>query len=464
MLVPYVALGRADGTFAIVEPALAAFGYDAGGWRVDKNPRMLADVNGDNRDDIVAFADASVYVALGNDDGSFSVPIEASTDFVYNRGWRVSKHPRMMADVNGDGLDDIVGFGDAGTYVAYGKSNNSFQPTVLAVNTFGASADSGGWQVARNPRFVLDGSQNKSGAIVGFGNNGVFVARGVIKAPQGYISIDRLFSGETPVYRNGTKKGFYNIDFPFTFNQFSTRINRNTFWNNQFDFLSADVVNLPPNYEGNIGKQNYLGFQVDDHGQAKVIFTIWWAEDNRAGPGATCRAANEIYESDVSPTILFDNLDSVRVAQRANPKLRWNGGTFNNCILNVSLVPNNKYTLRLSLVEDATVSNDPTWWGAWLINHTANTEQLVGQIKAPSDFGWLGRSTGGFIEQFGSMQNGCPSIPAADITYSAASADEGRFESNSVNASVYGLCKNSIKQRITLKGCGTSRTCNIKIK
>ena len=37
------------------------FGYDAGGWRVDRHPRFLADTTGDGRADIVGFGNAGVY-------------------------------------------------------------------------------------------------------------------------------------------------------------------------------------------------------------------------------------------------------------------------------------------------------------------------------------------------------------------------------------------------------------------
>jgi hypothetical protein len=39
--------------------------------------------------------------------------------YAYNAGgWRVDMHPRFLADVTGDGHADIIGFGDAGVYVA----------------------------------------------------------------------------------------------------------------------------------------------------------------------------------------------------------------------------------------------------------------------------------------------------------------------------------------------------------
>ncbi|HEU0297725.1 MAG TPA: choice-of-anchor Q domain-containing protein, partial [Anaerolineales bacterium] len=96
-----------------------AFSYNAG-WRVDQHPRMLADVNGDGKADAVGFGYAGVYVALANAAGTAFAPTASlwTGAFSYNAGWRVDQHPRLLADVNGDGKADAVGFGYAGVYVA----------------------------------------------------------------------------------------------------------------------------------------------------------------------------------------------------------------------------------------------------------------------------------------------------------------------------------------------------------
>ncbi len=54
---------------------LADLGFEAGGWRVEKHPRFLADITGDGKADIVGFGDAGVYVALANSDGVFQGPL-----------------------------------------------------------------------------------------------------------------------------------------------------------------------------------------------------------------------------------------------------------------------------------------------------------------------------------------------------------------------------------------------------
>lgn len=103
---------------------LKSFGYDysAGGWLVGKHPRMLDDVNGDGKADIVGFASDGVLVALAKDNDDHDHPFNEPERWIYaygyqSTGWRVNKHPRMLADVNGDKKADIVGFGDFGVHV-----------------------------------------------------------------------------------------------------------------------------------------------------------------------------------------------------------------------------------------------------------------------------------------------------------------------------------------------------------
>ena len=171
----YVALGNADGTFGPVRFVLDDFGEQAGGWRVDKHPRFFADLTGTGRADIVGFGDAGVYVALSNGDGTFQQPRFVLDDLGYVAGgWRVDKHPRFLADIRGIGRADIVGFGNAGVYVALsnGDGTFAFQPTPV-LDDFGVD---NGWRVDRHPRFLADLRSNGRADIVGFGNAGVLIA------------------------------------------------------------------------------------------------------------------------------------------------------------------------------------------------------------------------------------------------------------------------------------------------
>ena len=104
------------------------YGFNAGNWRVDQHPRALADINGDGRADIVGFGNDGVYLSLSTGT-SFTPSALVLNSFGFNAGnWRVDQHPRVLADVNGDGRADIVGFGDNGVLVAV-SNGTSFCPT-----------------------------------------------------------------------------------------------------------------------------------------------------------------------------------------------------------------------------------------------------------------------------------------------------------------------------------------------
>jgi hypothetical protein len=61
-------------------------------------------------------------------------------NFGYNQGWRVPLHPRFLGDLNGDRKADIIGFGDAGVWVALSNGDGSFQPANFVLADFGYHA------------------------------------------------------------------------------------------------------------------------------------------------------------------------------------------------------------------------------------------------------------------------------------------------------------------------------------
>ena len=172
-----VYVSRADGTgnYGPLELLVNNFGYGAGGWRVDKHPRIMADTTGDGRADIVGFGNAGVYVSRAQANGTFSAPDLVVENFGYGAGdWRTHMHPRMLADVTGDGRADIVGFGNAGVWVSLAQPNGNYSQPQLVVDNFGYNA--GGWRVNMHPRFMADTTGDGRADIVGFGNAGVYVA------------------------------------------------------------------------------------------------------------------------------------------------------------------------------------------------------------------------------------------------------------------------------------------------
>ena len=95
------------------------FGYDAGGWRVERHPRFVVDVVGSSRPDIVGFGYDGVWVSETNGDGTFGPPQLVVNNFGYDAGGcRVEQHPRLLANVVGENHADIVGFGNDGVWVS----------------------------------------------------------------------------------------------------------------------------------------------------------------------------------------------------------------------------------------------------------------------------------------------------------------------------------------------------------
>src|SRR5690606_11371616 len=107
--------------------------------RTSQLPRRHADMRATGRADIVGFGNAGVYVALSNGDGGFShQPQPVLADFGFEAGgWRVDRHPRMLADLRGIQRADIVGFGDAGVYVALARENGTFEAPRFVLPNFG---------------------------------------------------------------------------------------------------------------------------------------------------------------------------------------------------------------------------------------------------------------------------------------------------------------------------------------
>ena len=99
------------------------------------------------------------------------------SQFGYNQGWRVEKHPRFLVDTTGDGHVDIVGFFDDGVWVARGRGDGTFAEAELICGGFGCNEEAGGWRVEKHPRFLVDTTGDGHVDIVGFGGPGVYVAR-----------------------------------------------------------------------------------------------------------------------------------------------------------------------------------------------------------------------------------------------------------------------------------------------
>ncbi|MEU9314094.1 FG-GAP-like repeat-containing protein [Streptomyces sp. NPDC048256] len=174
----WISLQDEEGKFAPLadEPVLRAFGHDekAGGWLADKHPRFLADTTGDGRLDLVGCHDDGVWVSLQDEDGAFAEPLYILDDFGVDQGWSsVEEHPRFLVRTTDGGAVDIVGFGPQGVVVARGRGDGRFEPSKLVLNDFGLAQR---WTGKKHPRFLADVTGDGNPDIVGFGDEGVWVS------------------------------------------------------------------------------------------------------------------------------------------------------------------------------------------------------------------------------------------------------------------------------------------------
>ncbi len=166
----FVSLNNGDGTFSPAHLVTTSFGYSSG-WRLEKHLRFLVDTNGNGLLDIVGFGESQIEVAYNNGDGTFQSSIKLLDDNLFHT-WRIGNHPRLFADLTGDGKPDLVGFSSWGVEVAFNNGDGTFQRKRQVLGDFGA----GSWNFEKHPRFVADLTGNGCGDIIGFGDEGVHVA------------------------------------------------------------------------------------------------------------------------------------------------------------------------------------------------------------------------------------------------------------------------------------------------
>eukprot|EP01023_Acetabularia_acetabulum_P001698 TRINITY_DN1066_c0_g1_i2.p1 TRINITY_DN1066_c0_g1~~TRINITY_DN1066_c0_g1_i2.p1 ORF type:complete len:479 (-),score=112.16 TRINITY_DN1066_c0_g1_i2:615-2051(-) len=152
----------------------------AAGWRMDRHLRFVQDIDDDGLADIVGMGDGGVFISHSYGE-NFEEPRLAVPDFGFYAGsWDVTKHVRMLADVNGDGLLDVVGFKNKGVFISLNLGLGEFDEPFMAIDWFGQDMSAGGWD-SHYPRYVSDVNGDGKGDIIGFAVEGVYVSTATLQ-------------------------------------------------------------------------------------------------------------------------------------------------------------------------------------------------------------------------------------------------------------------------------------------
>ena len=151
--------GRPDGSFDVTP--IANLPYPATDF---VSPARIADLNGDGIPDLIAHSNDGLVVFLGRAGLQFAPPVHynfynGTVENFYTGNLFVSD-PSLVADFNGDGVLDIAASGSNGIYITYGQRDGTFDaPPIVQSGEWIGFAVAGDFDGDGNPDVVTSGNR-----------------------------------------------------------------------------------------------------------------------------------------------------------------------------------------------------------------------------------------------------------------------------------------------------------------
>jgi surface antigen len=162
--------------------------YTSGGWDIKRSKFLVGDVDGDGRDDVIAvydYGDNTIGIWAFKSTGSGFVAKKMYTcDF-----WTMAKSTFVAADVNGDNKDDVVGVYDTGS----GFNMWIFKSTGTAMSA-SKVYKSGSWNLAKSAFVAGDMNGDNKNDVEGIYDYGGYIGIWVFKSTGAGFTASKTYT------------------------------------------------------------------------------------------------------------------------------------------------------------------------------------------------------------------------------------------------------------------------------